>query len=157
MQVSMQACRSFLRATYTNDAPGTEGKPVAVDVRGPVSEVPAIPGSTTIAEPLSTGGRPVTVDARGPVAEASEAAAGQEAGTVHNSRARITPELCTGSVGRPGWSKGIYRHRIPLAVVGTPLATRKGLRETLLAARRLRWEQLSGPFEPQRRHGQRQP
>ena len=69
----------------------------------------------------------MTVDAPGPVAEASEAAAGQEAGTVHNSRARITPELCTGSVGRPGWSKRIYRHRIPLAVVGTPLATRKGL------------------------------
>ena len=80
MQVSMQACRSFLRATYTNDAPGTEGKPVAVDVRGPVSEVPAIPGSTTIAEPLSTGGRTVTVDAPGPVAEASEAATEHEAG-----------------------------------------------------------------------------
>ena len=102
MQVSMQACCSFLRATYTNDAPSTEGKPVAVDVRGPVSEVPAIPGSTTIAEALSPGRRPVAVDARGPVAEASEAAAEQEAGTVHNSRARVTPELSMGSVRTPG-------------------------------------------------------
>ena len=35
----------------------------------------------------------MAVDARGPVAEVSEAAAEQEAGTVHNSSARITPEL----------------------------------------------------------------
>ena len=102
MRDSMQACRSFLRATCTNDAPGTEGKPVAVDVRGLVAEVPAIRGSTTIAEALSPGGRPVAVDARGPVAEASEAAAEQEAGTVHNSRARVTPELSMGSARTPG-------------------------------------------------------
>ena len=93
----MQACRSFLRATCTNDAPGTEGKPVAVDVRGPVAEVPAIRGPTTIAKALSPGRRPVAVDARGPVAEASEAA-----GTVHNSRARVTPELSMGSARTPG-------------------------------------------------------
>ena len=102
MQVSMQACCSFLSATYTNDAPGTEGKPVAVDVRGPVAEVPAIRGPTTIAEALSPGRRPVAVDARGPVAEASEAAAEQEAGTVHNNRARVTPELSMGSARTPG-------------------------------------------------------
>ena len=62
------------------------------------------------------------------------------------------PAVAHGQCGDTQLEQSIYRVRDPLDVVGPLLATRKGLRPTLLVARRLRWERLSGSFEPQWRH-----
>ena len=67
------------------------------------------------------------------------------------------PAVAHGQCGDTELEQSIYRVRGPLDVVGPLLATRKGLRPTLLVARRLRWELLRGPFESQWRRRQLEP
>ena len=67
------------------------------------------------------------------------------------------PAVAHGQCGDTELEQSIYRVRGPLDVVGPLLATRKGLRPTLLVARRLRWERLRGLFESQWRHRQLEP
>ena len=67
------------------------------------------------------------------------------------------PAVAHGQCGDTQLEQSTYRVRGPLDVVGPLLATRKGLRPTLLVARRLRWERQRGPFESQWRRRQLEP
>ena len=81
-------------------------------------------------------------------------------GTSRERAPRLVPATATGCAGIPVTHEAkpeADRWRGPLAVVGRMLAMRKGLRPTLLVARRLRWERQRGPFESQWRRRQLEP
>ena len=72
-------------------------------------------------------------------------------GTIQERAPRPAPATTTGCAGIPVTDEArpeADSSHGPLAVVGRLLAMRKGLRPTLLAGLRLRWEQLSGTMEP---------